>query len=84
MIFGKWFSIVGFIFLFCVPGYGQQYELTSGNFSSWCDRIQTKDSQMRWADLPWLTSFHEGLLEASKENKPLLLWVMNGHPHGCT
>jgi hypothetical protein len=34
--------------------------------------------------VPWLASFAEGVRAADAARKPLLLWIMNGHPLGCT
>jgi hypothetical protein len=59
-------------------------QLNEANFSSWRDLIRTGDSELVWQQLPWTPSFHDGLAQAAKLNKPLLLWVMNGHPMGCT
>ncbi len=58
--------------------------LDDQSFATWRDRIRIKDSELVWEQLPWLTSYHEGLEKAAAEGKPLLLWVMNGHPLGCT
>lgn len=41
-------------------------------------------SELRWEEIPWVPRFHEGLELAGAEGKPVLLWVMNGHPLGCT
>ena len=62
----------------------QESALTDASFSKWQQRLRAKESELVWQDLPWLTSFHEGLKQAATEDKPLLLWVMNGHPLGCT
>ena len=37
-----------------------------------------------WLTIPWQTSLHQGLKKSGEESKPLLLWLMNGHPLGCT
>jgi hypothetical protein len=58
--------------------------LDDENFAVWRERIQTQDEDLAWEQLPWLTTYHEGLERAAVEGKPLLLWVMNGHPLGCT
>jgi hypothetical protein len=34
--------------------------------------------------IPWRTTFAQGALEADQQDKPVLLWAMNGHPLGCT
>ena len=59
-------------------------ELTESNFLQWRDHIQVSEAELSWQKLPWETSFHAGIAQAGKLNKPLLLWVMNGHPMGCT
>jgi hypothetical protein len=38
----------------------------------------------RWLDIPWHTNLMQARLEAQQMNRPLFLWVMNGHPLGCT
>lgn len=37
-----------------------------------------------WRAIPWRASYREGLVEAAESGRPLLLWVMNGHPLGPT
>ena len=59
-------------------------ELTESNFLDWRNHIRVNESELSWQQLPWETSFHAGLVQATERNKPLLLWVMNGHPMGCT
>ena len=58
--------------------------LTDVDFAALRDRIRATESELSWEDLPWLTSYHDGLQKAAEEGRPLLLWVMNGHPLACT
>lgn len=58
--------------------------LVDQSFAAWRDRIRIDDSELAYAQLPWLTTYHDGLQKAAANGKPLLLWVMNGHPLGCT
>ena len=37
-----------------------------------------------WMDIPWETDLQEARGRAMRERKPLLMWVMDGHPLGCT
>ena len=37
----------------------------------------------RWLEIPWRTNLAEARAEAERQNKPVLLWVMNGNPLGC-
>ncbi len=38
----------------------------------------------RWTDIPWIGELWEGRQKAAREEKPLFIWAMNGHPLGCT
>ena len=58
--------------------------LDDAEFSTWRERILITDAELGWEHLPWYVTYHEGLEQAGVEGKPLLLWVMNGHPLGCT
>ena len=58
--------------------------LSATNFDFWRSYIRTSNNELDWQNLPWKLSFHEGLKEGAKLNKPIILWAMNGHPLGCT
>ncbi len=58
--------------------------LTSDNLAAWRDHILPSDGDLAWTKIPWKVTFHEGITAANEKSKPLLLWVMNGHPLGCT
>ena len=62
----------------------QDSGLSDASFATWRDQILATESELLWEKLPWLTTYHEGLEKAAAKGKPLLLWVMNGHPLGCT
>jgi hypothetical protein len=38
----------------------------------------------KWTEIPWETDLTQARERSAKENKPLLMWVMDGHPLGCT
>ena len=44
--------------------------------------LPSKDED-RWLEIDWHTNIAEARQEAERQNKPLLLWVMNGNPLGC-
>jgi hypothetical protein len=70
--------------LLALPPVAADIELNEQNYQSWRDHILPDLSEMAWAQIPWLSTFHDGIVAADTENKPLLLWTMNGHPLGCT
>jgi hypothetical protein len=38
----------------------------------------------RWMEIPWESDLGRARERSARERKPLLLWVMDGHPLGCT
>lgn len=51
------------------------------------DKIQTvlpTPAEQKWLTIPWRTDLMEARIEAQRAGKPMFLWVMNGHPMGCT
>jgi len=58
--------------------------LEDAEFDTWRERILVTDGELGWARLPGYVTYHEGLEQGGVEGRPLLLWVMNGHPFGCT
>ncbi len=48
------------------------------------DHILPTKKELAADRLPWFPSFAEGLKTAHARQQPLFLWVMNGHPLGCT
>lgn len=47
------------------------------------NRVVPSAAENRWVNLGWHTNIATALQEAGRQNKPLLLWVMNGNPLGC-
>jgi hypothetical protein len=66
------------------PPVEADVELTDTNYKIWRDHILPDLSEMAWNQIPWLSTFHDGIVSADAAQKPLLLWTMNGHPLGCT
>jgi hypothetical protein len=58
--------------------------LDEASLPAWRDHILPAPDELAWASIPWLPSYREGLLAAQSQRKPLMLWMMNGHPLGCT
>ncbi len=72
------------LFWGCVIGVPSGFLLTEDNYASVREQILPKQSELAWTRIPWRPSFQEGVAEAQVQGKPVLLWVMNGHPLGCT
>jgi hypothetical protein len=63
---------------------GPPLELNDETFTSWRDRIRPKAEERCFETVHWLPTFWDGVMTAQKEDKPILLWAMNGHPLACT
>ncbi|MBZ0266936.1 hypothetical protein K8I85_02170, partial [bacterium] len=59
-------------------------ELSDEVLPLWVDRILPAAAETEWESIPWIPSLREGLRTADAAGKPVLLWLMNGHPCGCT
>jgi hypothetical protein len=66
------------------PPVAADIGLNEENYTVWRDHILPNPSEMAWEQIPWLTTFKDGIRAADAADKPLLLWTMNGHPLGCT
>ena len=58
--------------------------LRGRTLEEWRERIEPKASELAWTEIPWHASFWEAERAAQREQRPILLWAMNGHPLGCT
>jgi len=38
----------------------------------------------KWTEIPWETDIPAARQRAAREGKPVFLWIMDGHPLGCT
>jgi hypothetical protein len=54
------------------------------NIARWKEYLRPTEDELRWQEVPWRSSFWEGVLEAQEKELPLLIWAMNGHPLACT
>lgn len=45
--------------------------------------LPTKEEE-KWLSIPWRTDLFQARIDAQKESKPIFMWIMNGHPMGCT
>lgn len=58
--------------------------LHADTFAEWQAYLEPDADELAFQRIPWLATYVDGVQRADAERKPLLLWVMNGHPLGCT
>ena len=72
------------VFILSCSKNEDEFFLNTDNYKMWKDFIKPTEKELVWAQIPWRSTFYDGLIDADNSQKPLLLWVMNGHPLGCT
>lgn len=61
-----------------------QSQVSDTTFAAWRDHIAPRKDEDRWLQIDWHDSVSAGVNAAAKQQRPMLLWLMNGHPLGCT
>ena len=63
---------------------GDLNKLTEKSYPAILSSLVKLPVDTHWREVPWRPSFTEAIIEARKADKPILLWIMNGHPCGMT
>lgn len=58
--------------------------LDGTTFAAHWQHIVPQADEMAWRAIPWLGTLAEAVVQAHAQDKPILLWAMNGHPLACT
>lgn len=59
-------------------------ELQPGDLAKLMAMIKPHEGEVSFEQIPWLESLWEGRLRAASEGKPVVAFLMSGHPMGCT
>ena len=59
-------------------------KLTGQSFAAALAAILPDSAENEWRKIPWWPVLSDAIREARKQDKPILLWAMNGHPCGMT
>ena len=59
-------------------------DLTDKTYDGTRDFILPSKAEMVWKAIPWKSTLWDALVQGQKEDKPIVLWAMNGHPLACT
>ena len=62
---------------------GDAESLTDDEFHELHKQLQPNGDEP-WRTIPWKISLLDAQHSAAKENKPIFIWAMDGHPLGCT
>ncbi len=58
--------------------------LTERSYAAIRKTILVRPSKEQWEKIPWRPNLAAAIAEGQDMDKPILLWMMNGHPCGMT
>ena len=56
----------------------------SAEYAKFRKLIVPNPSEQSYRTIPWRASVLHGVVDAQKNDKPVMIYLMNGHPLGCT
>ncbi len=62
----------------------QTVALTEANYKKLRDQVLPTAAQLAWQKVPWRPTVWDGIVEGQASDRPILMWIMNGHPLACT
>ena len=66
------------------PASLQAQDLTEETYPNVRKSILLDSEESHWQKIPWRPNLGVAIDEARRQDKPILLWMMNGHPCGMT
>lgn len=57
--------------------------LTEAQYRKLLKELQPAEDEP-WRTIPWKIALLDAQRNAARENKPIFIWAMDGHPLGCT
>ena len=67
----------------CVPMTVRAEPLTEAKFRELHKELQPQGDEP-WRTIPWKIALLDAQRAAAKQNMPIFIWAMDGHPLGCT
>lgn len=61
-----------------------QDDLQGRTLAEWRALLEPTAQERAYEEIPWQPTFWGAVEQANEEQRPVLLWAMNGHPLGCT
>jgi hypothetical protein len=58
--------------------------LSDTSYTKLRDQVRPNATELAWQKIPWRPSVWDGIVEGQTSDKPILIWMLNGHPLACT
>lgn len=59
-------------------------DAASGPLEQQIQSLLPTESEQAFREIPWRLNLMEARAAAAAQGRPIFLWIMNGHPFGCT
>ncbi|MAI71008.1 MAG: hypothetical protein CMM01_08875 [Rhodopirellula sp.] len=79
----KFIGLFGLVFVVTLVPTLVAGELTEKRCRELIAELQPGEDAI-WRTIPWKLSVLEARSAAFKQDKPIFIWAMDGHPLGCT
>jgi hypothetical protein len=56
----------------------------SSEYAKLRDQVLPNPTERSYRKIGWRTSVLQGIVDSQKEDRPVMIVLMNGHPLGCT
>lgn len=70
--------------LICSIAFGATTTLNDLTYEGVKSYLVPAPAETLFENIPWYSSLWAGIVKGQDQDKPILLWCMNGHPLGCT
>jgi len=67
-----------------LPAPASPAAAAADEFAARLQRIRPAADELAFLAVPWRTELRTALVDGDAQDKPVLLWAMNGHPLGQT
>jgi hypothetical protein len=71
-------------FLLAITMSAKDTSIDHANLVDKIDALWPGPEEEKWMEVGWRLDLFAARQEASNKNKPVFMWMMNGHPTGCT
>jgi hypothetical protein len=58
--------------------------LADASYTKLRDQVRPNAAELAWQKIAWRSSVWDGIVEGQTSDKPILIWMLNGHPLACT
>ncbi len=77
-------TVISHTLLFLLLSAAPQGTVASGDLERKIAAVLPTQAEERFSLVPWQQSLMAARVVSAQRGRPMFLWIMNGHPFGCT